>query len=193
MEIEFARGIFLSQRLTEFNLIHTSKHSRFDCLMIAHFLAHSSCQWNSLTLSLDDVQIFHKVFNSLNSCHTAVQQVTIVVHSHNITTFHIGTTCLLDEIPQFVSVKVKIVLIDLSIPNTTFQAVKSNFKNLLTKTKAIKSIYMEILGSDKYMMITNFYDVLIEGIAHNNSIVSNLELQSLTVEDFEYLISLLIK
>ena len=192
-EISFVGKQYRSQWITCRKSRDTRKYSRFDCLMIAHFLAHSSCQWNSLILNLDDVQIFHKVFNGLKSCHTAIERVTIEVHNHNITNIHEGIMRLLDEIQQFGSIKVKIMLVDLSLPPTTIQTVKNNFKNFLTESKVIKCIFMEILGTNKQMVTKNFYDELIEDIAHSSSSVSDLELRTLTVDNFEYLISLLIQ
>ena len=58
--------------LDKYSRSNERKYSKFDCLMIANFLAHSNCQWRSLTLSLDDVQLFHKVFNGLKVCHTSI-------------------------------------------------------------------------------------------------------------------------
>ena len=168
------------------------KYSRFDCLMIARFLAHSSCQWNQLVLNVVDVLIFHKVFSSLKTCHTAIQQVTIEVDNHSINGlfYHEGTVCLLDEIPQFSSIKVNIVFVD---PLSTGDIIY--FKNLLTNTKAIiKSMCVKVSGAQlPYDVTRDCHNVLIEGIADSNSLVTNLELKSLTLDDFEHLISLFIK
>ena len=168
-------------------------YSRFDCLMIAHFIARGNCQWNYLLLNLNDVQLFHRAFNGLNSCYTTIQQVIIEVHHYTLVHFHEGTTNLLNEIPQFNNIRIMIVLVDQSICSTTLQTVKTNFKNVLLTTNVIKSIYMEILGRNKPMVTRNFYEVLIEGITHTTSPISNLELQTLTMENFEYLFTLLIK
>ena len=181
------------RRIYKYHRAQQRKYSRFDCLMIAHFIAHSNCQWNSLLLSLDDVQLFHKGFNGLEPCHTTIEQVTIEVHRHTISHFHEGTITLLNEIPQFSNIKLKIVLVDLSVARTTFPTIKNNFKNVLLKTSVIKSIYMEILGRNKPTVTTNFYDILIEGIAHSTSPIRNVALETLTIENFEYLFKLLIK
>ena len=112
-------------------------------------------------------------------------------HKFSISKFHEGTTILLDEITQFKDIHLNIMLADLS--KTTYQAVKSNFKAGLIKAKAIKSICMEIVGNNELEITRNLYDELIEGITHSSSLMSNLELQTVTVEAFEHMISLLIK
>ena len=176
----------------EMSLVHGGRiYSRFDCLMIAHFLAHSRCQWNRLTVPLDDVKNFHKLFNGLNLCGMSILQVVIFIHSLNIASFHEGVTGMLDEIPQFRSVTLLFRLADLS--KVAVQAIKGNIKNVLIKTKAIKSICVDIVGNDKNEVTRSFYDELIEGIAHNGSPVQDIELQSVSVYSIEYLISLLIK
>ena len=52
---------------------------------------------------------------------------------------------------------------------------------------------MEITGKNKDEMTRSFYDELIEGIAHNDSVVQDLKLRSMTVRAIECLIPLLIK
>jgi hypothetical protein len=170
---------------------YDQRYSRFDLLMIAHFLAHSQCQWNRLTLHLNDIKIFHKVFNDLKLCGTPIQQVVVKVGKSNIATFHERIISMLDEIPQFHSVKISFHLVDLS--KVAFRAFQGNIKNVLIKTKAIKSIDVEIAGNDKDGVITSIYNELIEGISHiNGSLVQDLKLKNVTVQRFEYLISLLI-
>ena len=167
------------------------EYSRFDTLMISHFLAHSNCQWSHLILSLDDVELFHKVFNHLSSCHTTIQQLTLEVDKHNASNFNEEVTSLLDEIPQVRSVRVQVVFPSLSSADTAVQTVKSNFKNILTKSKIIKGIYMDFFGTRAVALTRPLYDVLVEGIAHNNSLVADLGLMGVTSHNFEYLISLL--
>ena len=189
-EINFV-GENYPSRETTYDLIRGDRrlYSRFDCLMIAHFLAHSNCQWNHLLLNLDDVQLFHKVFNGLNPCHTTVQLVTIEVHRYTLSHFCEGTISLLNEIPQFDNIKLKIVLTD----HTNLQTIEKNFKNTLLKTNVIESIYVEILGKKKQAITKIIYDILIEVTTHTTSPITNLDLQTLTIENFEYLFSLLIK
>ena len=91
---------------------YSQKYSRFNLLMIAHFLAHSQCQWNRLTLCLDDVKILHKVFNGLKSCDTSMLHVIIKVDMSSIASFHEGIISMLDEIPQFCSVRISFELED---------------------------------------------------------------------------------
>ena len=164
------------------NPIYNQRHSRFDCLMISHFLAHSQCQWNRLTLHLDDVKILHKVFNGLNICGTSILQVIIEVNKSSIATFHEGIINMLDEIPQFCSVRISFVLDNLSIEKI-FQAIKGNIKNVLM-TKAMKSICVGVTGDNKDEVTRSLYE-FIEGRAYYNSLV--------TVQTIEYLISLLIE
>ena len=166
-------------------------YSRFDRLMIAHFLAHSQCQWNRLTLHLDDVKILHKVFNGLRLCGTSILQVVINVGNDSIATFHEGVISMLDEIPQFNSVRISFELDDPSMP--AVRGIKGNIKNAIIKIKTLKSLNVEILGNNKNEVTRIFYDELIEGIAHNGSLVQDLKLQSVSVQDIEYLISLLTK
>ena len=165
--------------------------SRFDLLMIAHFLAYSQCQWNRLTLHLDDVKIFHKVFNGLKLCGTSIQQVIVKVGECSIDSFHERIISMLDEIPHFCSVKLFFELTDRKQIN--LPAIKGNIKNVLMKTRAIKSIHVDITGIHKDEVTRSFYDELIEGIAHNCSLVQDLNLLSVSVQGIEYLISLLIK
>ena len=136
--------------------------------------------------------MFHKVFEDLKSCNTSIQKVIVEINEGNITDFSEGTINLLDKIPQFDSVMIKVKVEASSLSSTAFQAIESNFK-LLTKMKAIKSISLGIWGTDKDRVTRNIYDVLIEGISYCSSSVRNLELQALTAENFEYLISLLIQ
>ena len=172
----------------------TRKYSKFDCLMIAHFLAYSSCHWKSLTLNLDDVQLFHKMFNRLKSCHTCIEEVIVEVDDHSIASFHGELTNLLNEIPQFGNIIVKIKLTHSYRPHSTFQTIKSSFKDVLMNTNALKSIYIEVLRcSNKRKVIRNIYEATIEGIVHSSSLISKLELRQLALEDFMYLLSLLIK
>ena len=168
------------------------RYSRFDRLMIAHFLAYSQCQWNRLILHLNDVKILHKVFiNGLDVCGTSILQVVVIVGSDNISSFCEGTISMLDEIPNFRSVKVSFELDNSSEIN--FQDIKGNIKNALMKTKAIRSIYVKIIGKNMEEITRSFYDELIEGIAHNGSLVQDLQLGTVTVHTIEYLIALLIK
>ena len=164
-----------------------SEYSRFDTLMIAHFLVHSNCQWNSLTLNLHHVQTFHKVFSGSKSCHTFIKQVDIEIHGWSITEFHEETTSLLDEILQFGNIRVNMVF-RCTISDSEIQMLKNNFGKVLTKTKVIHSIYME-LGCDRRKPII---ETLVEGLAHNST-VDYLKLRTLTVGNFEHLMSLLIK
>ena len=171
--------------------IYKQRYSRFDLLMIFYFLGHSQCQWKRLTLHLDDVTICHKVFNGLNVCGTSVKEVVIKVGNNSIASFHEGIISMLDEIPQFCSVTLFFELTDGDQVN--FPAIKGNIKNVLMKTKAIKSIHVDITGRGKDEVTRSFYDELIEGIAHNGSLVQDLKLVSMSVEGIDYLISLLIK
>ena len=60
--------------------------------------------------------------------------------------------------------------------------------------KALTSIYIEVLKcSNKHKVIRNIYEALIEGMVHSSSLISKLELRQLALEDFMYLLSLLIK
>jgi hypothetical protein len=170
---------------------YKQRYSRFDLLMITHFLARSQCQWNRLTLHLDDVKIFHKVFNGLNVCGTSILQVDIKVEERSVTSFREGIVSLLDEIRNFHSVR---LFFELDNPRkVVIQTIKDNIKNVLMKTKAIKSIYVQITGSKKNEVARDFHGELIEGIAHNGSLVQDLKLQFVNVKAIEYLISLLIK
>ena len=184
---------FVKQDINHQRRYH-QRYSRFDLLMIAHFLAHSQCQWNGLTLHLDDVKILHKVFKGLKLCGTSILQVVIKVGKNSIASFHGGIICMLNEIPQFHSIKIFFHLADLS-EVLAFRAIQGNVKNVLIRTKAIKSIYVEITDKckDKDKVTRNFYDELIEGIAYNGSLVQNLTLQIVNVQAIERLISLLIK
>ena len=151
-------------------------YSKFDRLMLIHFLAHSNCQWNSLTLRLNHVKMLHKVFSGLKSCSTAIQQVISDRFSTDecLSEFHEGTTSLLDEISQFDDVQLDI-LID-CLQKTGCQTIKSNFKNILIKTKSIKSICLFVTGSNKHLATRNAYDGLIEGIAHGSSLLKLMTL-----------------
>ena len=169
-------------------------YSRFDLLVIFHFLAHSSYQWNSLRLKLSNVKLLHKAFSGLQSCSTAIRQVIILDRfstDNSLTEFHEGTTSLLDEMSQFDNVQLDI-LID-CLQKSAFQTIRSSFKNVLIKTKAIKSICLFITGSNKHLATRYTCDGLIEGIAHGSSLLNDLTFKCLTMEDYKYLISLLIK
>ena len=63
----------------------------------------------------------------------------------------------------------------------------------MIKTKAIKSVYLRIRGNNKHTATRNTYDGLFEGIADGSCLVSDLELDSVTSEDFDYLFFLLIR
>ena len=168
-------------------------YSRFDCLMIAHFLAHSSCHWDSLTINWKSVRTFHKIFNELKSNHavTSIEQVSVEFDNMSEIDTLGTTTNLLNEIPQFTNVRIQLMFE--SLPNgCTIQTIESSLKQIFLTTKVIKTISLEVVGSVRKSLIKILLDVLIEGVAHD-SLVSNIELRTLLVEDFEYLISLLIK
>ena len=167
-------------------------YSRFNLLMIAHFLVHSRCQWNRLTLHLHDVKIFHKVFiDGLNVCDTSVQEVVIKVGNSSMASFHEGIFSMLDDIPQFCSVTLFLELANEY--KIKFPSIVGSIKSVLMKTKAIKSVHVDITGIDKDEVTRSIYGELIEGIAHNGSLVQDLKLLSLSVQSIENLISLLIK
>ena len=163
-------------------------YSRFDRLMIIHFLAHSSCQWNSLILGVDDVKILHKVFTGLKPCNTAIRRVTINITKPDVADFHEG---LLQELPHIVSVQLDLSLD--SVMKAAHQTLKSSFKNVVIKTKVIKSVCLKVTGINKHHTTRNLYDGLFEGIAHGSFLVSDLDLKYLAIEDFEHLFSLLIR
>ena len=195
-EINFVQGInsLLAESFKsiayDYNKPRPRRYSRFDCLMIIHFIAYSSYQWYKLTVKLDDVQLLHKVFNGFKSCHTAIQHVVLEADIYDLF-FYEGTINLLDNIPQFVNIKLRLLLAFSQLPRIAVQA-ESNLRNLLTKAKAIKSIYTETFRGYKF---GNFHNVLFEGIACSATLVRNLELQTVIapVEDVEDLIYLLIK
>jgi hypothetical protein len=172
-------------------IVRLTMYSKFDSLMIANFLAHSQCQWNRLTIRVEDVKILHKVFSSLKLRGTSILQVVIYIDRISIASFHEGIIRMLDEIPQFRSVILSFFLDNPS--KVTFEAIKGNVKNTLIKTKAVKSIIVQFGGNNKDEVARSFYDELIEGIAHNGSLVQDVELQTVSAQTIEYLIALLIK
>ena len=154
-----------------------------------HFLAYSGCQLSNLILNLNDVKILHKVFTGLKSCSTAIQQVTIFEHFCGDYNLHEGTVSLLNELSQIDSVRLEIMLDNMK--KTVCQAFKDSLKNVLIRIKAIKSVWFKVAGNNKHLATRNAYEGLIEGITHDSSLVSDLVLEYLTIEDFEYLFSLL--
>lgn len=91
------------------------------------------------------------------------------------------------EIPQFGNVHVR--------EDITFKLCEEDVqsvKRLLALTRMISSIYIE-LKDYTHLQKKMIFEAIIEVLAHNCTPNNSLELCTLTVEDFEYLMSLLVK
>ena len=121
-EINCVRETALFSELAYFyNKPRPRRYSRFNRLMIIHFIAYSSYQWYKLTVKLDDVRLLHKVFNNLKSCDTAIQHVTLEADIYDLFSYE-GTINLLDNIPQFVNIKLRLLLAFSHLPYIAVQA-----------------------------------------------------------------------
>ena len=148
-EINYVKGPLarvFPQIAYDYNKPRPRRYSRFDSLMIIHFIAHSSYQWSRLTMKLDDVWLLHKVFNGLKSCHTAIQCITLVADVYDLFLYEV-TISLLDNIPQFVNVNLRLLLAfsQLPPPCISLQA-ESNLRSLLTRTKVITQSIWKLSG-----------------------------------------------
>ena len=174
----------------EITIAH-AQYSRFDTLVTIHFLAYSNCQWNCLKLNIHQVQTLLKMFWGLNSCHTFIKRVDIEFNEVSICEVAQCHTSLLNELSesQFQIGDVRLLISLTRVLTSDIQIVKNNLKRVLSETKVVDSVYVEVTNTN---YVKDIFEAVVECLAHNSTI-NNLELGSLTVENFEYVMSLLIK
>ena len=185
--------------------------SRFDVLVMSHFVAYSGCQWDLLELRPEDVKIVHKSFSTstLENVNTSVKETWVqfgtardaVIDVHNvfpnvINTFQIWNAMTdsmdltvlkyLDELPQTTRVIVRIMICE----EKSFQKLTESLSTALVGSHAVHrkcyTIILDIMGDIRSVPSgfkkTELCITLGECLAQNSSI-TNVKLNSVTVKD----------
>jgi hypothetical protein len=148
--------------------------SRFEKLVVSSFMAYSDCDWAEFHLKPDDIELVHKVFNSLHNA-TSIDKVIISFDRKN------NNLELLTYLEELAQVNKVFITINVNGGRTKTEheqdkAILNGLARVLSGPNPLKdkcySIILahSIAGQTRNKIVAEFCDILAQGIVQNNSV-----------------------
>jgi hypothetical protein len=148
--------------------------SRFEKLVVSSFMAYSDCDWAEFHLKPDDIELVHKVFNSLHNA-TSIDKV-IVSFDHKNNNLELLT--YLEELNQvdrvFVTIEVRVGFT--AADHRQDEKTLNGLAKVLSGRNPLKNKHYSIVlartgaGETRNKLVAEFCKILAQGIVQNNSV-----------------------
>ena len=157
--------------------------SRFDALVISHFVAYSGCQWDEVELRPDDVKIVHKVFSTCTVENTSIQNIVLNFHEWSGGDTELK---LLDELNQInrINIPIKEMRYNQKLASEMLSTALMGWNAIREKECTITWDYTD--NPENCDLVEQFCKTLAECLAQSSS-VTEVRLKSVLAEDIDQL------
>ena len=154
--------------------------SRFDALVISHFIAYSDSQWDEVELRPDDVKIVHKVFSTCTVENTSIQNIVLNFHEWSGGDAELK---LLDELNQINRINIPIRY-NQKLASRMLSTALMGQNAIREKECTITWDYTD--NPENCDLVEQFCKTLAECLAQSSS-VTEVRLKSVLAEDIDQL------
>ena len=157
--------------------------SRFDALVISHFVAYSGCQWDELELRPDDAKVVHKVFSTCTVENTSIQNIVLNFHEWSGGDTELK---LLDELNQInrINIPIKEMRYNQNLASKMLSTALMGRNAIREKECTITWDYTD--NPENCYLVEQFCKTLAECLAQSSS-VTEVRLKSVLAEDIDRL------
>ena len=141
--------------------------SRFDALVISHFVAHSGCQWDVLELRPEDVKVVHRSFSTctLESVNTSIKETMVTFGAGHRIPFLTGASSFQDAMTiseLYTDMTILKYLDDLTQITRVFVHIVNGVGDSQSHQELMDSLIVALVGPHAvhkkcYMIILDFF------------------------------------